>query len=59
MHNVLLLQGLSREKYRSACVVMERWRVAKLTVTDKLKINDLMSSMDGPLLRYMYLFRII
>ena len=39
----------------------QRWQVAKLSVTDKLTINDLIllfSSRDGPLLRYMHVFRI-
>ena len=34
----------------------------KLTIIDKLKINDLillLSSTDGPLLRYMHVFRIM
>ena len=37
-------------------------RIAKQIVRDKLKINDLnllLSSMDGPLLRYMHVFRIM
>ena len=40
----------------------EEWRLAKLTVIDKLKISDLillLSSTDGPLLRYMRVFRIM
>ena len=40
----------------------QRWRVAKLTVTDKLKINNpmlLLSSTDGPLSRYMHVFGIM
>ena len=42
--------------------VIEEWRVAKLTVTNKPKINYLMlllSSMDGPLLKYIHVFRIM
>ena len=36
--------------------------LAKLTVTDELKMNNLtlpLSGMDGPLLRYMQVFRIM
>ena len=39
-HNVLLLPALSQGKYRSARGVMERLLVTKLTITNKLKIND-------------------
>ena len=52
-HSVLLLPALSR-------AIVEGWRLAKLTVSDKLKINYLillLSSTDGPLLRYMHVFR--
>ena len=41
---------------------MEEWRLAKLTVIDKLKIDDLillLSSTDGPLHPYMDVFQII
>ena len=40
-----------------ARAVIETWRVDKLTVIDKLKINDLillLSGTNGPLLRYMH-----
>ena len=53
-HNVLLLLARSR--------AVNTWRVDKLTVINKLKINYLMlllSSTDGPLLRYMRVFRIM
>ena len=43
-------------------VLVEDWRLAKLALMDKLKINYLillLSSTDGPLLRYMYVFRIM
>ena len=52
---MLLLLALSR-------AVMEGCRLAKLAVTNKLKINDLillLSSKDGPLLRYMHGFKIL
>ena len=52
---MLLLLARSR-------AVIETWRVDKLTVINKLKINVLMlllSSTDGPLLRYMHVFRIM
>ena len=52
---MLLLPALSH-------AVIEEWRVPKLTVIDKLKINDLillLSSTDGPFLMYMHVFRII
>ena len=45
-----------------ARALIKTWRGDKLTVIDKLKINDLillLSSMDGPLLRYMRVFRIM
>ena len=54
-HAVLLLPALSR-------LVMEEWWVGKLTITNKLKINDLislLSSKDEPLLTYMHVFRIM
>ena len=54
-HSVLLLLAVSR-------AVIETWQVNTLTVIDKLKINDLillLSGMDGPLLRYMHVFRIM
>ena len=52
---LLLLPALS-------CAVIEGCRLAKLMVSDKLKINDLillLLSKDGPLLRYMHVFKIM
>ena len=54
-HTVLLLLARSR-------AVIKTWRVDKLTVINKLKINDLillLSSTNGTFLRYMRVFRII
>ena len=54
-HTVLLLPAMAQ-------AVIETWRADQLTVIDKLKINDLillLSSMDGLLLRYMHVFRIV
>ena len=52
---MLALLALSR-------AIMDEWRLAKLTIINKLKINYLillLSSTDGPLLRYMHEFRIM
>ena len=45
-----------------ARAVIETWRADKLTVINKLKVNDLillLSSTNGPLLSYMHVFRIM
>ena len=56
-HTVLVIQALSLGRSTGG---PQRWRVAKVTVTHKLKVNGLMlllSSMDGLLLRDMHVFR--